>query len=88
MEVAPDGPVTETHNTLSAQTPICQVTTPKIQKTNTRLVMKSKAEVPLKRPQGAGIAQSVERPTEMPSTILRQVRIPGAARDLSPKDNF
>ena len=48
MEVAPDGPVTETHNSLSAQTPICQVTTPKIQKANSRLVMKSKAEFLLK----------------------------------------
>ena len=37
---------------------------------------------------GAGIAQLAERPTEKPGAILTRVRVPGAARDLSPRVNF
>ena len=36
----------------------------------------------------AGIAQSIEHPTEKPGAILTRVRIPGAARDFSPRANF
>ena len=31
------------------------------------------------------MAQLVERPTEMPGAILTRVRVPGAARDFSPR---
>ena len=36
----------------------------------------------------AGIAQLVERPTEKPGAILTLVRVPGAARDFSPRVSF
>ena len=37
---------------------------------------------------GPAIAQWVERRTEMPGIILTRVRVPGAARDFSPRVNF
>ena len=36
----------------------------------------------------AGIAQLVGRPTEKPGAILTLVRVPGAARDFSPRASF
>ena len=36
----------------------------------------------------AGIAQLVDRPTEKTGAILTRVRVPGAARDFSPRVNF
>ena len=36
----------------------------------------------------AGIAQLVERPTEKSGAILTRVRVPGAARDFSPRVKF
>ena len=36
----------------------------------------------------AGIAQFVERPTEKPGAIRTRVRIPGAAKNFSPRANF
>ena len=36
----------------------------------------------------AWIAQWVEPPTEKPGAILTRVRVPGAARDFSPRINF
>ena len=37
----------------------------------------------------AGIAQLVgPRPTEKPGVLLTRVRVPGAARDFSPRVNF
>ena len=38
--------------------------------------------------QGSQIAQLVEHPTEKPGAILTQVRVPGVARDFSPRVNF
>ena len=35
-----------------------------------------------------GTAQSIERPTEKPGTILPPVRVPGTARDFYPRINF
>ena len=37
---------------------------------------------------GKGIAQLVERPTEKPGAKLTRVRVPGAARDFSPRVSF
>ena len=37
---------------------------------------------------GAGRAPLVERATEKPDTILVRVRVPGAARDFSPRVSF
>ena len=37
---------------------------------------------------GGGIAQLVECPTEKPGALLKRVRVPAAARELSPKINF
>ena len=37
---------------------------------------------------GQGLAQLVDHPTEMPGAILVQLRVPGAARDFSPRVNF
>ena len=37
---------------------------------------------------GARIAQLVERPTERPGAIPTRVRVPGAARDFSPRVSF
>ena len=34
------------------------------------------------------VAQMVERPAENPGTILTRVRVPGAARDFSPRVSF
>ena len=38
--------------------------------------------------QGPGIARLVERLTKKPGAILTRVRVPGAARDFSPRVNF
>ena len=37
---------------------------------------------------GVGIAQLVEYLTKKPGAILRQVQVPGAARDFSPRVSF
>ena len=37
---------------------------------------------------GAGVAQLVESPTEKPGAILTRIRVPGAARDSSPRVSF
>ena len=37
---------------------------------------------------GAGIAQLVEGPTEKPAAILTRVRVPGTARNFSPRVSF
>ena len=37
---------------------------------------------------GAGITQWVERPTQKPKRILTRVRVPGTARDFSPRVSF
>ena len=37
---------------------------------------------------GTGVAQFVERPTEKPGAILTRARVPGAARDFSPRVSF
>ena len=39
-------------------------------------------------PKRVGTAQLVERPTEKPGTKLTRVRVPGAARDCSPRVSF
>ena len=38
--------------------------------------------------QRAGMAQLAERPTEKPGAMMTRVRVPGAARDFSPRVNF